>query len=253
MRTALAAASLLLAAAPLCFAPPKAPDIIKPKLTKLTETRMLDVVPQDDNTFSFEKPQLECKLELPLPAGYKVAEIIQPELFTATDSDGNNIAMPEKVDGFSVSKVELDHVWEDDDAQTMTIKLLPPARTATTFTLNTKFNAVIYAGTKNIPVTVTNSETPLPDNVFATTEPITAVLADEGDQSTITFKPGAVRGLIESISVNGEESNGSMWNDTFVTYYLPSKVDASTECTIAVRQGAASVPVLISIKNHPLP
>ena len=253
MRTAnLLAAALALTIAPVSLAAPKPPEVIKPTITKMVEKRVVHVVPRDENSFSFDNPEFLITLDPNLPDGLRIADVSEPSAFSAKDNTGASIKLPEDTSTFTSPRVELTSTF-DDEPQTITLRCAPSTRGATTFSIATTFNAVVYSGTQDIPITVSNAESPVPAKVFGASEAITAQLVTNHGQHAITFKPGAVRGLIESITVDGEESASSMWSDDSVTYFLESGLGSSAECVITVRTNAAAVPVMVNIKDHPLP
>lgn len=230
-------------------------------LTKLAETRVAQVVKPagEEGVFemSSDEPSLSLTFSLALPQGCRVMSVEQPPAVTAVDSAGTDLSKIKP--GFSdeLEYVDLEHDFkDDDDVCEITFKLLPTARSAATFSARASFNAVVYTGSKPVAVEGKAEWTTLTDeSVAGLGKPVRFRAKDDG----LEFEPSEVEDRIEEISIQTGpnevvESNGWFSDGSTITYLFDEMPAARPlKATITLRTGVKTIPLIIDVKNQPLP
>ncbi|MCP3904919.1 MAG: hypothetical protein GY715_14940 [Planctomycetes bacterium] len=236
------------------FDPAAAPPSIDLRLEQVKEVRRLDVKPPPAGamTSMFDEAGLTLRFGLSLPPGRQVIRIEQPESVRAVGSEGTDLSAIAK-NVFGRQKfAELIHEW-DKPPHALEFKLALPKRSAATFSLTTRLEAVTCRETAPVMIEPTTRATTVPD-LLADAEVSVRIDAQPGSQNLV-FKPGTVRDVIEKVELkSGAEfvaSQGSMWNDQEVTYMFPGGAAAPVRLT--VRRGLERVPISIDLREQKLP
>lgn len=244
--------------------PPKPADTTQAapmlKLSRIVETRALDVIkPEGDNamfTMSSDKPGLQLTFALHLPSGVKVMDVHQPTEVSATDSEGTDLTKIEPGFGDELEYIDLEHDFkEDDEVSEITLHLLPAARKASTFGAVAAFEAIVYTGVMPVKIDIGAEWSPLPAEIAQSNPKARIHATDEG----IAVEPALLEASIEKVELQTGpnevvESNGWFADGTTITYMfddMPKQRPA--KLTLTVRTGVKTVPLMIEVKNQPLP
>ncbi|MHC4947046.1 MAG: hypothetical protein ACYTG1_02120 [Planctomycetota bacterium] len=250
----LPAATVAFLLAPLPETP--APGIGAP-LERVRELRVIEVAPDPDGMPSpFDRPGLELRFGLALPEGVTLVDLREPEAIDATDSAGTDLADVEANIFGRREYIDLITEWQGP-TKGFEMKLGLPARTATSFTVRTRLEAVTSTGTRTATVTPTADWAPAPEGLFDPDVPVTIRATHADDTLQVTFRPAAVRDRIESVVVlSGTqelESMGTMWTDSEASHLFTGDPADGWSARITVRTGVATVPLTIELVDHPLP
>jgi hypothetical protein len=252
----LALLSLLGAAA---AEPPPGTDPVTVTLEEVIEVRQLALIRRGENDMPsmFDQPKLELRYGIELAEGRKLVDLRQPTSVRASDSSGTDL-----------SKVKPNIFGRHDFVQTIaewdatphafTLTLAPAARSATSFSLATRMDAVTYLDTRTLTVSPTGRWSPLRDEALGDQE-VTMRLITERQSTRLAFRPVSVRDLIEKVTLavgpRQLESEGVMWSGDEVGYMFSGavKADEAVKAQLTLRLGLLVVPVELEIKDQPLP
>ncbi len=225
-------------------------------LTKISEVRQADFEKnKDKNSFDMNPPKLELHFDLTIPKGKTIASVEQPEKITAKDSMNKDLSQVKPQFSSSATFVVLTNVY-NESPKAMTLELLPANRSATRFNLDTTFNVLVYEDIKETTITPSTEGTDLDTKLFGDGK-ISVKLEKTRQGVNLTFVPGTVKNLIESVTLMDGgtklDSMGSMWNDSSVAYMFSGDFKSTLKAKVKVRVGSESYPCHIEIKDQPLP
>lgn len=230
------------------------------KLTRIVETRALDVVKRgaDDVMFtmSSDQPGLALTFAVRLPSGMKLMAVHQPKSVVATDSEGTDLSNVEPGFNDEIEFVDVEHDFKDDDDVTeITLQLAPAARKASTFNAATAFEATVFTGVKPLSIDAGAEWTALPVEMTQGDAKARIRATDDG----IAIEPASLEAAIEKIELQTGpneqvDSNGWFADGTTITYMfdeLPKQ--KPVKLMLTVRTGVRKVPLTIDVKDQPLP
>ncbi len=225
-------------------------------LTQIQETRRIDVAKKADvNKFDFNTPRLELTFDITPPNNKQIANIDQPTTIKATDSVGADLTAVKANYLNRKEFVQLISTWNEPPTK-LTVKLAPPARSATRFSLSAQFAVWAYEKTKETTFTPGTEGTQL-DTALFNGEMVSARLQQTSGGLYLTITPGSIKNRIESVELmDGNtklDSQGTMWNEDAINYMFQGTIKPSLKAKIKIRIGMQSYPCTIDIKDNLLP
>lgn len=225
-------------------------------LDRIEEVRQLDVAQkEDDGSFVMNVPRLELRFDITPPEGKVIAHVEQPAKIVSVDSTGHDLTTVKPRFSTTVTYVDLIATW-NEPPKAFTLKLLPAARAATHFSLDTTFKIWAYDKLDEIAIAPGTGGTPL-DSALVGLDNVTVRLDKARQGAQLIFVPGTVRQRIESVKLmDGStelDSLGSMWNDVMTSYMFKGDFKPTLKARIKVRVGFEAFPCHIQLNNQPLP
>lgn len=259
----------LLAVVPLVFAGAalsevmreSAPSGIKLTLEQVKEIRSKSYVKDVSNNFSmFDTPGLHLQLAIDAPKSRKIVEVRPPSEIVARDSTGLDLSKLPPTPFGEPKHVETIQEW-DKPPHALSVRLGLPRRSAETFTLTAKMDALTYSSTKESTIEAGPEAKEVPAGLLGPGTFTVRVKRQQGSVHVV-FEPGAAHDFLEKVELLHDgaplETEGTMWNDKQVAYMFtaaarPGAVGTAMTAKLTVRQSVGVVPLTIELKDEPLP
>lgn len=246
---------LLIAVAALSVAMSLADDT-KLTISKITETRIAKVTPDQGTKFVItgDVPSLKVSLVLPLPDKATLVSIEEPKTIKATDDTGKDLTKVEKRFGGGIE------YWSslfsnDTEKGKLTLQLLPADRKASTFDLSLTAEASISTGQTTVELKQEKGWTKLDAAVFGEGAEYRVTRTD--GKVNVDVRPEMIRDRVQKMSFKGktkmEESDGMMWVSGATTYMFSNGVEDEAKLVIFARTGFQKMTVSVDAKGLKLP
>lgn len=257
----------LLAAVPFMVAPlaapapmATAPTGIKLTLEQVKEIRRKDYVKDASSSFGFDAPGLHLQFAMAAPKGRTIVEVRQPAEVRAVDASGLDLTRLAPSPFGEPKHVETIQEWQKPP-HALTFRLALPRRSAASFTLTAKMEAVTYVGLRDATLPAGPEWKEVPAGTVGPAAARVRVQRQRGSLHLV-FEPGSAKDHIETVVLrHGEttlERESTMWNDRQVTYMFtapaePGAVTTAITAQLKLRQGLGVIPITIDLKDEPLP
>lgn len=238
---------------------PKQADVISLTLRTVSENRSIEIKPKEEDpegTMRFSASTgIEAKFDVMVAEGYEISSIIQPKTIEAKDSAGNDLTQIEESMFDGREYLDLETFF---DTPTVSLKLTNAARAAKTFSAKCETTAIVFQGTETVDVPQSKDWKPIELPSLAGRKIETRFQVDESGSAYIVIRPAkAARNLITHAmpAVEGAEPNGYSisYSDDEIQMQVDPAPEADQRIRLWVRKGMKEVPLVVEIKDQPLP
>ena len=248
---------LIVMSIPYASAGGRTSGVVNMTLTQVQEIRRADLIVESDakSSFDMNAPRLELTFSLVPPKSKNLVEVIQPERIRAADSEGRDLtAVKPNVFGRK-QFVQLVQTW-NGPAETLTLTLGLPVRSASTFDLDADFGIWAYDTIKELTVVPGTEGTTL-EGPWTRGEKVVVRLRKSRNGVDLEVRPGTLKRHIESVDLFDGDTKltgqGTMWSEQVAAFRFKGEFKPTLSAKIKARVGMEKLPCRVTLAKQPLP